>query len=135
MLGEQIRELVGEITSQRILDIEHGLPKIEATVNASGKMNNIDVTSIITYWNIRRPDGSLYGEGQGVMMTTEGDVITSRAQGLGKTDKTGVTRWLGSIFYTSSHTVRLAFLNNLVAVFDTEVDSNGHVREKIWEWK
>lgn len=135
MLGEQIGELVGNITNQRVLDIDNNTPKIEATVSASGKMNNIDVKSIITYWNIRKPDGSLYGEGQGIITTNEGDVATSRAQGMGKRDIEGVARWLGSIYYTSTPTGKLAFLNNLVGVFETEVDTNGHVREKIWQWK
>ncbi|HEY7109631.1 MAG TPA: hypothetical protein VH415_09405 [Nitrososphaeraceae archaeon] len=135
MLGEQIAELVGNITSQRILDIDNTSPKIEATVSLYGKMNNVDVKSIITYWNIRKPDGSLYGEGRGIITTNEGDMATSRAQGMGKLDKDGVARWLGSVFYTSTPTGKLTFLDNLIGVFDTEVSADGHVLEKVWQWK
>ena len=67
MLGEQIGELFGIIMSQRVLDVQCGA-KMEATVNATGKISGIDVSSIITYWNIRKPDGSLYGEGQGILL-------------------------------------------------------------------
>jgi hypothetical protein len=133
MLGGQIGVLVGKITSQRVLDVEYG-PEIEATVSATGKMKNIDVTSTITYWNIRKPEGRLYGEGQGILMTN-GEIATSKAQGIGKLVETGGARWLGSIFYTTSSDEKLAFLTNLVGVFETEVDTNGQVRELIWEWK
>jgi hypothetical protein len=63
MLGEKIGELIGKIISQRVLDVDCGM-KMEATVTANGKIKNIDVSSVITYWNIREPDGRLYGEGK-----------------------------------------------------------------------
>jgi hypothetical protein len=49
-----------------------------------------------------------------IITTNEGDVATSRAQGMGKLDKDGVARWLGSIFHTSTPTGKLTFLNNLI---------------------
>jgi hypothetical protein len=133
MLGEQIGELFGTIMSQRVLDVECGA-KMETTVNATGKISGIDVSSIITYWNIRKPDGSLYGEGQGILMDNGEVVATSKAQGIGKLAESGGTRWLGSIFYNTC-TDKLNYLNNLVGIFETEVDTNGQVREIIWEWK
>ena len=30
---------------------------------------------------------------------------------------------------------KLAFLNNLVGVFESEIDAEGNVTEKVWEWK
>ena len=30
---------------------------------------------------------------------------------------------------------KLAFLNNLVALIETDVDTEGNFTEKIWEWK
>ena len=134
MLGEKIGELIGKITSQRVLDVDCGM-KMEATVTANGKIKNIDVSSVITYWNIREPDGRLYGEGKGILRTNEGEVVTSKAQGIGKLTKTGEARWIGSIFYNTTSDKKLIYLNNLVGLFETEVDTNGQVREMIWEWK
>jgi hypothetical protein len=134
MLGEKFGELSGKITSQRVLDIAFGA-KMETTVNATGKISNIDVSSIITYWNIRKPDGYLYGEGQGILMTDGEVVASSKSQGIGKVSETGNARWVGSIFYYTSSNKKLIYLNNLVGLFETEVDTNGQVREMIWEWK
>jgi hypothetical protein len=49
--------------------------------------------------------------------------------------KDGVARWIGSVFYTSTPTGKLTFLDNLIGVFDTEVSADGHVLEKVWQWK
>jgi len=133
MLGEQIGEFSGIITSQRVLDIKDR-PSIEATVNA-GNMMNIKVTTTITYWNVRRSSGAMYGEGQGIITTKEGEIATSKAQGVGNINARGDVKWRGSIFYTSSSIGKLSFLNNLVVVFETDVDCTGNVQEKVWEWK
>jgi hypothetical protein len=45
-------------------------------------------------------------------------------------------RDVGSVFCsTSSTTGKLGFLNNVVGVFEYEVDENGNSGGKIWEWK
>src|SRR5215510_3797549 len=106
MLGEKIGELSGKITSQRVLDVECGA-KMETTVNATGKISNIDVSSIITYWNIRKPDGRLYGEGQGILMTNGEVVASSKSQGIGKLTEAGNARWVGSIFYDTPSNKKL----------------------------
>jgi hypothetical protein len=41
--------------------------------------------------------------------------------------------WL--LFYRASSTGKLAFLNNLVGVFEYEVDEAGNTQYKVWEWK
>jgi len=41
----------------------------------------------------------------------------------------------GSFFYRASSTGKLAFLNNLVGVFEYEVDEAWNTRHKVWEWK
>jgi hypothetical protein len=47
------------------------------------------------------------------------------------------TVWRGSTFYQSSSSdTKFSFLNNIVGVFETEVDDNsGNVIQKVWEWK
>jgi hypothetical protein len=45
-------------------------------------------------------------------------------------------RDVGSVFCrTSSTTGKLAFLNNIVGVFEYETDEIGNPVGKIWEWK
>jgi hypothetical protein len=66
MLGDLIYQHTGKVTSIRVLDTEKS--KMEATVIASGKLNDVgNVNTTITYWNILSLDGTLYGKGQGVI--------------------------------------------------------------------
>jgi len=44
-----------------------------------------------------------------------------------------VTR--GAHFNRTSSTGKLAFLDNLVAVFEHDVNESGNVSNKYWEWK
>jgi len=41
----------------------------------------------------------------------------------------------GSVFYKTSSNGKLAFLNNMVGVFEAETDQSGNGVVKIWEWK
>ena len=47
MLGEQIEELKGKITGQRVLESEG--PAIEKSVSVSGTMKGIQVEEMITF--------------------------------------------------------------------------------------
>jgi hypothetical protein len=121
---------------------------MEATVIASGKLKDVgNVNITITYWNIQSPDGTLYGEGQGVITVKDSD--NEMAAASAKVKEYGVgkyssgqhphhkqTVWRGSTFYQSSSTGKFSFLNNIVGVFETEVDGDsGNVIRKVWEWK
>ena len=64
MLGEQIGEETGKVIVRRVISVDGGT-KVEVTVRATGKLLGVETRSDITYWAGIRPDGSLYGEGQG----------------------------------------------------------------------
>ena len=136
MLGDLIYEHKGKITNQRVLDSEG--PKIEATVSANGSFRkSVEVTETVTYWSILRPGGALYGEAQGLVMSKGNDeVATYTAQGVGRfADPGGKIGYRGSVFYRTASTGKLAFLNNLVGVFEYEADKSGNTTAKTWEWK
>ena len=136
MLGDQIGEAKGKITSQRILDVEG--PKIEYSLSAEGRMKEIDITYMATFWTIPRGNGVLHGEGQGVITTKDGsgEMATEIGRGIGKiTDRGKKVQFCGSFFFRASSTGKLAFLNNIVGIFEYEGDEAGNTNEKIWEWK
>lgn len=99
----------------------------------------------ITYWNIRSPDGTLCGEGQGVITAKNSDnemaasaKVTEYGEGKNSNGQHHQqTTWRGSAFYqSSSSTSKISFLNNIVGVFETEVDDDsGNIIQKVWEWK
>jgi len=86
-----------------------------------------NVNTTITYWNIRSPDGILYGEGQGVITVKgSGNEMAAAAYakvkeyGVGKYSSSGQqqTIWRGSPFYQSCSSSftdgKISFLNNIV---------------------
>jgi hypothetical protein len=68
MLGEKIGEISGKITMQRILPNLGGDPKMETSFQATGSVLGTDIKDTGTYVTIFRPDGTQYGEGQGLMI-------------------------------------------------------------------
>ena len=68
MLGEKIGGTSGNVSSQRVLPNPGGGPKMETSFQAKGSLLGTDVTETGTYWSVVRPDGTLYGEGQGVVI-------------------------------------------------------------------
>jgi hypothetical protein len=132
MLGEQYAELKGKITGQRVLDIEG--PTIETSVSVSGTMKGTQVQEMITF--IGTPT-----VGKGVIMAADGgggvpEMVTYTGEGVGRFSSSGSVKWRGSVFFrTSSAGGKLAFLNNMVGVFESEIDADGNFSEKLWEWK
>ncbi|MGA7369289.1 MAG: hypothetical protein WBX01_09175 [Nitrososphaeraceae archaeon] len=138
MLGDLIGEGKGKLTGQRILEI-HGeiAPRLEMSVSGEGKTKgNIEYTEMWTYWSERGQDGTQYGEGNGLWMTKDGnEVVTMTGQGVARMTDSGSIRYVGSNFYSTTSTGKLAFLNNVVGIFEYEVDKEFNYRNKIWEWK
>jgi hypothetical protein len=145
MLGEIIYENKGKVTGYRVLNVEDGVAKIEATISGNGKFKGgVEATDIVTYWSMPRAGGGVgngvyyYAEGQGVIMAKDSSTGTATWIGQGIGHYSGQKRRdVGSVFFrtSSSLTGKLDFLNNLVGVFEYEADEEGNTGGKIWEWK
>jgi hypothetical protein len=141
MLGEQIEDLRGKITGQRVVDVEP--LTMETSVSSSGNIKGIQVTQILTF--VGRPKrseeeggGIIHGKGGGITMAAQQseEVATFTGEAVGRISSSGSTKWRGSIFYsTSSSKGRLSFLNNMILVFESEIDAEGNFAHKSWEWK
>jgi hypothetical protein len=142
MLGEQYAELKGKVTSQRVLDVEG--PTIETTVSTTGTMKGVQVQEMITFIGTPTETGVLHGVGKGII-TTIGDggeleMVPYTGEGIGRFDSSGSIKWRGSVFtrkqyFSSLSQGKLSFLNNMVGIFESEIDAAGNFSEKMWEWK
>jgi hypothetical protein len=132
MLGEQLGETKGKRIVRRVLSTEP--PAAEVSFEDSGTMSGVAVTGFGTYTSVVRTDGSAYGEGQGVIMTADGEMITWKGSGLGKFGQGGAVSYRGILYYRTP-SQNLARLNNVCGVFEYEVDSSGATTTKVWEWK
>jgi len=133
MLGEQLGETRGKRTSRRVLSVDGGF-KVEVAFESEGKLLGVAGMEIGTYWSSSRPDGTLYGEGQGVVITSDGEAATWKGSGVGKFTGGGGVSYRGAIYYTTA-SQKWARLNGIAAVFEFDVDPEGNTSAKIWEWK
>ena len=134
MQGEKIGEESGKVMSRRVLPNPGGSPKMETSAQTDSTLLGVKATNTITYWSVVRPDGTLYGEGQGIVMGKEGDLATWVGQGVGTIKDDGAVSYRGAVYYQSS-SPKWSRLNSVAAIFEHEVDTEGNVRSQTWEWK
>lgn len=134
MQGEKISEQSGKVTLQRVLPNPGGPAKMEISFQANTTLLGVKAKETGTYCSVTRPDGTLYGEGQGIVMGEEGNLATWVGQGVGTIKKDGSVSYRGAVYYQSS-SAKWSRLNSVAAIFEHEVDAQGNIRSQLWEWK
>jgi hypothetical protein len=134
MLGEKIGEISGKVTMRRVLANLGGYPKMETSFQASGSLLGTNVKDTGTYWTVVRPDGTQYGEGQGVMMTKDGKVATWTGHGVGVTKKDGSATYRGALYFQTMPP-KWSRLNKVAVLFEYAVDAEGNTHSDYLEWK
>ena len=90
-LGALICEETGKVTGISVLSSDASGTKVEINLQTTGQIRGVAENCLWTYSQLTRPDGSIYGQGQGVMTTQDGDVIHLIGHGSGKTPPPGGT--------------------------------------------
>ena len=132
MLGELIFQGSGKRIVRRVLSTEP--PRVEVTFEGGGKLLGVDAMEIGTYTGTIRADGTIYGEGSGVVMTAAGDSLTWKGAGVGTFKERGAVSYRGAIFY-STGAAKFTRLNPVAGVFEFDTDEHGTTQSKVWEWK
>ena len=128
----------GRIIGQRVLAVTPQ-PQLEFSFMANATINNGDIvinalntgTSVSTL----NADGTFSGEGEGILRTERGDVATWTNQVAGDLTPEGtiITRGVG-FWSTPSTTGELAFMNGMITVIEVQVDREGNLSAREWEW-
>jgi hypothetical protein len=135
MIGEFLGESIGQITGTRVVPTADGGTRLEISFQDNGTLLGLHTTEMATYESVPRPDGTMFGQGQGVVLTENGDTLTWKGQGAGRLVGRGTaTSWRGAIYYQTT-SERLARLNGVAVVFEYDVDETGKTEAKLWEWK
>lgn len=132
MLGELIEESKGKRTVRRVLSTNP--LTVEVSFEATGKFLGNDVMEIGTYTSHARPDGSLYGDGEGAYMSASGDVVTWKGSGVGTIGAGGNVNYRGAIYYSTT-SPKFSRVNAVAGVFEFSSDAQGNTASKTWEWK
>ena len=135
MLGDKLGDEQGEVTGMRVLPSGPHGQQVEVSFRASGTFLDLQVTDMGTYTSTMRPDGTMFGEGQGIVMTNDGASASWTGFGAGRlTGQGSAASWRGALFYQTM-AQPLAELNGIAVVFEFDVDQNGKTNAVIWEWK
>jgi hypothetical protein len=121
--------------------VENGTITGSYTYSANGTfVDNNNTTSAINVTNsgmiLTIPidnNGTLYGQGQGVLTTEDGESATYTFQFMGQLTEGG-TPPHGSWYFWTNSTGSLAFLNSKVGITQGEIGSNGEFSTRVWEW-
>ena len=134
MLGEQIGEERGQVLVRRVLSTE-GAPKVEVSFEAQGQIYGLTTTDMGTYVSTVRPDGSLFGEGAGIMRSSDSsEIATWTGSGVGHFTQDGGASYRGAIYF-QSQSPKLSRLNGIAALFEYNVDGSGKTESTLTEWK
>lgn len=132
MLGQQIGETKGRRLVRRVLTANP--PTAEVSFEDSGNMLGVPTTGMGTYTSVINADGGVHGQGQGVIMTHDGEAVTWTGTGIGKFGAGGAISYRGMLFFRTA-SQKLAQLNNACGAFEYDIDASGNTVSKVWEWK
>jgi len=132
MIGDQIAESKGKRLVRRVISVNP--PTAEVSFEDAGTALGIATNGMGTYTSTIEPDGSVHGNGQGLMMTAEGDAVTWTGTGVGKFGPGGSVSYRGMLFFRST-SPKFSKINNGCGAFEFEVDGSGNTSSKIWHWK
>ena len=133
MLGEQIGEENGKVTVRRVISVDGGT-KVEVSTQSTGTLLGVETRNTVTYVAGIRPDGTLYGEAQGLVVGKGGEQATFKAHGVGRLLEGGAVSYRGASYYYSD-SPKLRRLNAVATLFEYEADADGNTKSKLWEWK
>ena len=138
-LGDPFFVEQGKIIGQRVLTVTPQ-PQIEFSFMANATINNGDdvINAINTGTSVStlNADGTFRGEGQGILRTEGGEVATWTNQVVGNFTSEGtiITRGVG-FWSTPPTTGEVAFMNDMITVFEVQIDMEGNLSAREWEWR
>jgi len=134
MIGEMIGEMTGKVTGKRLVHPYGGDLKLETTIESKGTILGTEITFIATFWSKERRQGGKFSKGNAIMMTDSGETAVLHGSGISMPGK-GPAWNLRGVRYLQTSSPALSRLNDVALVFEIEIDPDGTVHDRMWEWK
>ena len=137
MLGDKVWEGTGRTIGTRILPgDDYRYVKMEVSFEGPGKVLGMDATNMGTFTTFERVPGQMYAEGQGILMTADGEGAIWNGHGVGHPTGDGMgIAFRYSIAWQASTTGKLASLNGALHIGEFESKGDGTFTDVGWEWK
>src|SRR5262249_42993783 len=120
MLGEKIDDLKAKVTGMRVLPGN----LVETSFQGQGKLLGVDCQEMGTYAAEMTAQGVLHGQGQGMAMSAQGDMLTWKGSGIGWPNEKGGTTFRYSLMMQTSSS-KWSRLNKVLAVGEWDTDAQG----------
>jgi hypothetical protein len=141
-LGEPLFVEQGRITGQRVLAVAPQ-PQLETSFMANASINNgtgfvVNAINIGTTISILNDDGTFSGKGQGILRTEGGGFASWTTQSVGNLAPEGNIIVRGATLWStppSTTSGELAFMNGVIGLFEMEIDRQGNLSVREWEWE
>ena len=137
-LGDQIGEASGRVTGTRVITPMVGTQqeaRIEVSFQGSGTLLGQDITNIGTYVQSLRPGGVLYGEGDVLYITGDGQSAHWRGFGVGRPTGPFPAGHFAVCGSAQTESQALGRFNEIATVIEYDVDQEGNYRYTTWEWR
>jgi hypothetical protein len=131
LIGEITIELEGKITMTRALPDG----KVKTSEQGSGSILGAKATWVATTVSSPMPNGVIMGEGNGIITTMDGEVVSVRKIGIGWSTGRGRKASRRGAFFFTTKSKKFEHLNRIVGMYEFESDVEGNWAAKIWEWK
>ncbi|WP_148686340.1 hypothetical protein [Candidatus Nitrosocosmicus hydrocola] len=139
-------------TYMRVLNVDN-LPSVEVSYNGNSTINGSPTQTIGTIVDKMGAEGSVHSNGQAIILTATGQVITYKSQSIGYYNPDGSFSDSGIIlfslpFYGSTNTNinnvtnsqsgmgenDYSDFNNILGIYKKTVDPLGNGLTKVWKW-
>ena len=138
IFGEPIyKEISRQASNSIVLNVEGGDIQTQDFYTATGILKDVgNVTDKSTFITTYQPDGNTStSTGNGIIMTTDGEIATYTGQDLGMTDINGTQTFRGMMILQTDSDGKLAFLDNLIGLYEYKSWLDGKKSGVIWKWK
>ena len=141
IFGEPIyKETSRQSSDSIVLTIESGgsLIKTQDSYTATGILKDVgNVTDKSTFITTYQSDSgnTSTSTGHGIITTKDGEIATYTGQDLGITGKNGTDTYRGILTFQTDSDGKLAFLDNVIGLYEYKSWFNGTKSGTIWEWK
>ena len=126
------------VETEKIIDQkEISANRTQLTILNNGTLNeNIEIINKGDFVAVSKGNNVTSGQGHGIFTTKDGiEKANYTVTAIGNVTEDGKPTIRGFAIYETNSTGKLAFLDNVVTVFKTELDENGNLISKEWEWK
>jgi hypothetical protein len=134
MLGNKIGEETGRVTGRRVLaGDDPRYVKMEISFEANATILGHEGQDIGTYTIFERVPGQMYGEGQGIFMSADGESAIWNGSGVGHSTEDGTIMFAAAVSFQASE--KLSSLNAVLGMVEHSLDMEGNAKSTIHEWK